>query len=140
MLDACAHDVFEIAVVESIGFDCPHIFVSQVDARDAFVVGRNRDRGPELSIQWKGMIFSADAEDLVVTGEADFHQDAFARHFFQQLVRTIFVHHVDAVSDALGLGFFDGEANVATEAFVGHEAGRQFARVQGQVNLGVKFV
>jgi hypothetical protein len=52
----------------------------------------------------------------------------------------IFVHHVYAVSDALGLGLFDGEPNVATQTFVGHETWGQFARVQGQMNLWVKLV
>src|SRR6516162_6756721 len=63
VLDACAHDLLYIAVVESIRLHCSHIFVSQVDARDAFVVGRRRDRHAELAIQRKGMIFSAYAED-----------------------------------------------------------------------------
>src|SRR5215472_7459518 len=109
-----------------------------VDARDAFVVGGKSYRDAELAIKRKRMIFTADAENEVIAGQADFDHDVIARHFFQQFVRIVFVHDIHAVADAFGLRFFDRKANVTAEAFVGNEPWRQFASVQSEMNSWVE--
>ena len=84
------------------------------------------------------MIFAADAENHVVAGEVDFDHHVLRGHFLQQIVGAIFVHDVDAVADALGVGLFDGEANVAAEALGRNQAGGELAGVQADVDLGIK--
>ena len=86
------------------------------------------------------MLLAADSKDDVVAGEIDFDHHVPGGHFFQQLVRLIFVHHVHAVADAFGVRLFDGEANVAAEAFVRDETGRNLAGVKADVNLGIQAV
>ena len=60
--------------------------------------------------------------------------------FLQQCNGILLMHDVDAVTDALGLAKFDGPVNVAAEAFVGDEAGSEFAGVHGDVHFGIERV
>ena len=137
MFEAGAHHAFEVGVAEIIGLYGADVFVSQIDARDAFVVGGQSDGDAEQSVERKGMIHAADAEDYIVAGEADFQHDMFCSHLLQESVRLILVHDVDAVADAFGVSDFHGQADVAAEAFVGNEPRRKLPGVQTDVDLGI---
>ena len=81
------------------------------------------------------MVLSTDAENHVVARQADFHHHMIAGHLFQQFMRVVFIHDVHAVPDALGFRFFNCKPDVAAKSFVSHEARRQLARVEGQMNF-----
>ena len=81
------------------------------------------------------MPVAADAENHVVAGEVDLDQHALVGHGLQQLVRLVFVHHVDAVTDAIGSGLLDGKADVAAQALRRHQPRRKFAGMQADANL-----
>ena len=80
--------------MSAVGFDGADVFVREVNARDAFVVGGERDGHAEFAIDRERMILAADAEDQVVAGEIDFHHDVLCGHFLQQIVGPILVHDV----------------------------------------------
>ena len=44
VLEAGAHHLLQVAILEIVGEDGAHIFVGEVDAGDAFIVGRERYR------------------------------------------------------------------------------------------------
>ena len=50
---------------------------------------------------------------------------------------VVFIHHIDAVADALGVAEFDGLADVEAQAFGRDQAGREFAGMQSDVDLGI---
>ena len=50
VFEAGANHLLEIGVVQVVGFDGANVFVRQVDARDAFVVGGERDRNAEFAV------------------------------------------------------------------------------------------
>ena len=134
MFDAGADHLFQVHVMQVVGLYCAHIFVREIDARHAFVVRSKGDRHTELPVQRKWMIFSNDAENQIVAAEADLDHDVLRGHFFQQFVRAIFVHDVNAVADAFRRRLFDCQANVAAQPFIGNEAGRDLSRMQADVN------
>ena len=128
---------FRSAYLQPVSFDRAHIFMREVDPRDAFVVGGERDGNVVFAVDRERMIFAADAEDEIVAGESDFDHDVIFRHRVHQLVRIFFVHDVHAVADAFGVAEFDGPANMAAEAFVRDEAGSEFSGVHRDMNFGV---
>ncbi len=140
MLHAGANHLFEIGIAEAVGFDGADVFVGKVDARDAFIVSGKCDGNVELAVDGERMIFASDAEDDVVAGEIDFDHDVLRGHFPEEFVGAFFVHDVNTVADALGMGLFNGQTNVAAQAFVGHEAGSEFSGVQADMHLGIKIV
>jgi hypothetical protein len=82
VLDAGACHLLEVAVSERICNCGAYIFVRQVDAGDAFVVGGESDRHAVFAIEHEGMAVALDVEDHVVAGEIDFDHDMFCRHLF----------------------------------------------------------
>ena len=138
MLQSGPHHVLEIRIIDAVGLDGPYVFVRQVDSRDTLVIRRERHGNSKLAVEWKGMIFRAHAENHIVTGEVDFYHHVIPRHLLQQLVGTIFVHHIHSMSDAFRLRLFDRKANVATQSLVRHESRGQLARMQAQMNLRIK--
>ena len=54
----------------------------------------------------------------------------FCGHFAQQPLGIVFVHDIDAMTDALGMAEFDGLADVETQSFGGNQARCEFAGVQ----------
>ena len=118
VLHAGADHLLQVGVVEVVGFDGADVFVGEVDARDAFVVGGERNGDVVLAVDRERVIVAADAEDEVVAGERDFDHDVIFRHRVHQLVRILLVHDVHAVADAFGVAEFDGPVDVAAETFV----------------------
>jgi len=137
VLHSGANHLLQVGVVEVVGFHGADIFVCEVDAGDAFVVGGERNGHVVFAVDREWMIVAADAEDEVVAGEGDFDHDVIFRHSVHQLVGFLFVHDVDAVADALGVSELDGPVNVAAETFVGDDAGSEFAGMHGDVDLGI---
>ena len=86
------------------------------------------------------MIVAADAEDQVVRGQGDFDQHVALSHFMEQGDGIFFVHHGNAVADALGVAAFDRGANVEREIFGRNEAHGEFSGVQRDVNFGIDAV
>ena len=84
------------------------------------------------------MLFAADAENDVVAGEVDFDQHALVRHVLQQLVRTVFVHDVHAMADAVGSGLLHRKPDMAAQAFRRHQPRRELAGMQADADLGVE--
>jgi len=119
--DAGADHLLEFDVGEAVGLNGAHVFAGHIGARDAFVVGGERNRDTEFAIEGQGMIFAGDAENGVIASEIDFNHDVFVGHFVEQPVRVIFPHDVDTVTDTLRAGLFNGKADVTTEAFVGNQ-------------------
>ena len=113
VFEPVAHQMLQIGIAEVVGLDRAHIFMGEVDARDALVIGRERYRHAESAIERKGVVLALDAKDHVVAGEVDLDHHALCRHVLHQLVGAVFVHHVDAMTDAIGLRHIHGEPDVA---------------------------
>ena len=60
-------------------------------------------------------MMAGDAEDDVVGGEVDLDHDVAVGHLFEQRLRVVLVHDVDAVADAFGVAEVDGLADVEAE-------------------------
>jgi hypothetical protein len=60
----------------------------------------------------------------------------FCASSFSRALGVVFIHHVDAVADALGVAQLDGLADVEAQALGRDQAGSQFAGVQADVHLG----
>ena len=75
MLDRVARDLLQVAIAERIVARGAEIFVGEIDARDARVVGREHDRHARRPIGHQRMILAAHAEDHVVAGEVDLDRD-----------------------------------------------------------------
>ena len=138
MFESGAHQFFQVGVVQIVGLNGAHVFVGEIDARDAFVIGRERDGHAKFAIERERMRISRDAENHVVTGQIDFDHHVLRSHFLQQIAGTIFVHHVYAVADALGVSFVDCETNVAAEAFIRNEPRCNFSGMQRDANFGIE--
>ena len=108
--------------------------MGEVDARDAFVVGRERHRHAQFAIGRERVVLAFDAENDLVAGEIDLHQHALVRHVLQEVVGAVLVHDVDAVADTVGPRLLHGEPHMAAKAFGRHQPRRQLARVQGHAN------
>ena len=83
------------------------------------------------------MRLAFDAEDAGVGGEVDLDHDVLVGHLFEERVGVVFVEHVDAVADALGVAEVDGFADVEAEAVGRDHAGGEFAGVERDADVGV---
>ena len=126
---------FKVRVRQVIGFGRAQIFVRQVGAVYAFVVGGECDGNVVFHVDRQRMVISAHAENDVVRGEAYFHQNVALGHFMQQCDGIFFVHHINTVADALGVSAIDGGANVKGQVLRWNQANREFAGVQRDVHL-----
>ena len=68
----------------------------------------------------------------------DLDQHPFRRHVLEQRLRIVLIGHIHPVADAVGARDIHRLAHVATEAFRWNEPKRQLARVQAEMNLGIK--
>lgn len=82
VFEAGAHHALEIGIVQIVGLNGADVFVREVDARDAFVVGGKSDGDPEHAIERERVVFAADAEDYIVAGQADLHHHMSRGHLF----------------------------------------------------------
>jgi len=137
---AGAGELFDVLIGEVVVDGGADVLVGEVDAADAFVVGRERDGDVIEAVDGEGVVVAFDAEDALVGAEVDFNHDVFAGHFAEKLRGVVLVHDIDAVADAQGVADFDGLADVEAEAFRRDEAGGEFAGVEADVDLGVEGV
>lgn len=84
------------------------------------------------------MVLAGDAENVRVAGEVDLDQHVLRGHVLQELVRAVLIDDVHAMSDAIGFGLVYREAHMAAQSLRRHEARRQFAGMQADVNFGIK--
>jgi len=138
VFEAGADHLLEVAITQAESLNGADVFVGEVDARDAFVVGGESKRNVELFVNWKRMILGGNSENALVAGEIDFHEDVFCGHVFEKRVRFVFVQDVHAVADALGMAEFDGLADVATETFIGDKTRSEFASMKTDVNFWIE--
>src|SRR5215813_7263510 len=94
----------------------------------------------KLAVDGEWMIFAADAEDHVIAGQIDLYHHVFSCHLFQQFVRTIFVHYVHAVANALRVCLLDGQTNMTTKSAWEHQSGRKFPCVETDMDFGIEIV
>ena len=137
---AGAGELFDVLIGEVVVDGGADVLVGEVDAADAFVVGRERDGDVIEAVDGEGVVVAFDAEDALVGAEVDFNHDVFAGHFAEKLRGVVLVHDIDAVAEALGVAELDGLADVEAEAFRRDEAGGEFAGVEADVDLGVEGV
>ena len=78
MLERGAGAALEVGVGEVLVDDGADVLVGEVDAGDALVVGRERDRARAPSCRRERVVGVLDAEDDVVGGQVDFDHDVFA--------------------------------------------------------------
>ena len=93
MLDALARHALQFRIGESIALNGAQVFVRHIGAGDAFVVTGNRDGDSVLHIRGQGMVFAADAKDLIVGGQIDFDHDIARGHFLQEADGILLEHH-----------------------------------------------
>jgi hypothetical protein len=86
------------------------------------------------------MPWRIDAEDDIVRGEVDFYHDVPVGHLLQEPVRSVLIHDVGTVADALGVAEIDGLADVEAETFGRDKAGREFSCVKRDVDLRIDAV
>ena len=86
------------------------------------------------------MVFALDAQNHIVGGEVDLHHNVFRGKLLQQFVRTVFIHHIHPMTDALRVAQFDGFANMEFQSIRRHQSRREFARVQRHAHLGINAV
>jgi len=137
VLHAGARQVFQLSVAEVVVVGGADVFVGEVDAADALIVGRERDGNVCIEVEREGMVDSLHSENAFIGAEVDFDHHVLLRHLFQERLGIVFKHDVDAVTNALGVTELDGLANVEAETFRRYEAEGQFTRVQRDVDLGV---
>ena len=89
------------------------------------------------AVERERMVRAFDAENSFVGAEVDLHHHVLPRHLLQQRRGVVLVHHVHAVADALGVPQLHGLANVEAQALGRHQARRQLAGVQRDVDLGI---
>ena len=77
-----------------------------------------------------------DAEDDVVRGEVDLDHDVAVGHLFQQRLRIVLVHDVDAVADAFGVAEVDGFADVEARPSGGTRPGASSPACRAMWTLG----
>jgi hypothetical protein len=53
--------MLQVGITKIVALDRADIFVGEVDARDALVVGRQRQRHAEFAIEREGMVLALDA-------------------------------------------------------------------------------
>ena len=66
VFEAGANHLLQVVVPELVGLRGANVFRGQVDARDAFVVGRKGHGHVRFAIQRKGVRFAAHAQNQVV--------------------------------------------------------------------------
>jgi len=89
------------------------------------------------AIERERVFVADDAEDALIGTEVDLDHDVALGHFLEELLSVGFVESVDAVADAFGVAEFDGLTDVEAQALGRDEAGRKFAGVQSDVNMGI---
>jgi hypothetical protein len=92
------------------------------------------------AVQRKRVLAALDAENALVRAEVDFDHHVLLRQLLEQGRGVVFVHHVDAVADALGVSQLDRLADVEAQALGRDQAGSQLAGVQADVDLGINGV
>src|SRR5215471_20679825 len=55
-------------------------------------------------------------------------------------MRTIFVHHIHAVADALSMGLLDCQTDMTAKPARGHQSGRKLACVETDMDFGIEIV
>jgi len=110
------------------------IFMGEVDAAHAFVVGGERDGDMVQAVEREGMLVALDAQNALVGAQVDFDHDMLLSQLLQQLRCVVFIHNVDAVADALRMTQFNSLADVEAQTFGWDETGRQLAGVQADVH------
>ena len=137
VLDGGAGDLFEIEVPRPKSVRGAGVLVGEIDAADAFVVGRERGGNAGGAVGGKGVAVERDAEDDVVRGEIDFDHD---------------VRSAISLSSACGSSSYmtltpwpmrsawprsTASRTWKRKAFEGDEAGRELAGVEREVDLRV---
>ena len=82
VFEAGAGHVLEVEVGEVEFEGGADVFVGEVDAGDAFVVGGERDGNVSGAVVGERVVGAADAEDDVVGGEVDLDHDVAVGHLF----------------------------------------------------------
>src|SRR4029077_16535851 len=130
MVDRIARDLVQLAIAERIVARGADVFVGQVDARHAHVVGREHDRHARRPVGHQRMILAAHAEDHIVAGEVDLDCGGLPPHLVEQLVAAPLVGERDTVPDAPRARDFDRLADVEGQILRRHKTEPQLTRVQ----------
>ena len=128
---------FQVNIRQIIGFHGPQVFVRQIGARYAFIVGRQGYGNTVAPVDRERVGFAPHAQNYIVRRQADFHQDVALRHLAKESQRLALVHHGNAMSDSFRVAALDRFTNVETEAFGGHQPHGQLSGVQADVHFGI---
>ena len=130
VLHAGAGELLEVLIGEVVVDSGADVLVGDVDAADAFVVGRQGDGDVVEAVEGKGVLVALDVEDAFVGAKVDFDHDVPGGELLEQGGGVVLIHDVDAVADALGVAELDGLADVEAKAFGRDKAGSEFAGVE----------
>jgi hypothetical protein len=140
VLETGARGLLQVEIREVELHCCARVFVGEIDAGDALVVGGESDGNASGSVGRQRMPWCGDAEDDIIRSEVDLDHDVTVCHLLQQSLRFVFIHDIDAVTDAFGVAEINGLTDVKTKTIGGDKARGDLTRVKGDVNLWVDTV
>src|SRR5215831_13822723 len=97
---AVAGDRLQSSIAELMLARSAHVFMREVDARDAGIVGCKHDRHAGGKISGQRVVLAAHAEDEIAAGEADLDCDRLTAHCENEAADIMLESQRGAVADA----------------------------------------